>query len=78
MHRWPALVGANRTVTVHDVCGPLLVVLQVSLVMANAAEPDNVGVSDGTRCSPADIKAATRATTPPAGPRKRGMRLLVA
>ena len=39
------LARANRTVTVHDVLGPMLVAVQVSAVMVNAADSDNVTVS---------------------------------
>jgi hypothetical protein len=38
----PVLVGANCTVTVHDVPAPRLVALHVSLVIVNSDEPDAV------------------------------------
>ncbi len=38
----PALAGVNRTATVHDLRGPKLVAVQVSLVTVKAAEPESL------------------------------------
>src|SRR5579859_7008328 len=41
----PGLVGANCTVTVHDLPGPRLVPVQVSAVTVNSADPGSVTFS---------------------------------
>src|SRR3990170_1456878 len=42
---WPGAVGANWTVTAHDLSGPRLASVQVSAVLVNVDDPASVIVS---------------------------------